>query len=116
LDWRQDFGGDLHTGDIYYDFAKLQHGLIVNHKVIANGLYAVEWLPDSINFDFHRKQTLVECETAFNKWLIKNNYDTKKVQLITALIYLNIAALHHNPYSLLLYSLGKAMLKTELEK
>jgi hypothetical protein len=32
------------------------------------------------------------------------------------LIYLNIAALHHNPYSLLLFALGKAMLKKELEK
>jgi aminoglycoside phosphotransferase family enzyme len=30
LDWRQDFGGDLEVGDIYYDLAKLLHGLIVS--------------------------------------------------------------------------------------
>jgi hypothetical protein len=31
------------------------------------------------------------------------------------LIYLNIAALHHFPYSILLYGLGKKMLKNEME-
>jgi choline kinase len=36
LDWRQDFGGDLFVGDIYYDFAKLMHGLIINHEIIVN--------------------------------------------------------------------------------
>ena len=39
----------------------------------------------------------------------------KKVWVLTALIYLNIAALHHHPYSLLLYALGKSILKSELE-
>ncbi|MBL8490830.1 MAG: NTP transferase domain-containing protein, partial [Rhodocyclaceae bacterium] len=31
LDWRQEFCGDLAVGDVYYDLAKLLHGLIVNH-------------------------------------------------------------------------------------
>jgi hypothetical protein len=35
--------------------------------------------------------------------------------VLTALIYLNIAALHHHPYSLLLFALGKSMLKSEME-
>jgi hypothetical protein len=58
--------------------------------------------------------TLVECEHYFVRWLEDNDYDTKKVRVMTALIYLNIAALHHNPYSLLLFALGKSMLKKEL--
>ena len=37
----------------------------------------------------------------------KNNYSIKKVEILTALIYLNIAALHHYPYSIFLYYLGK---------
>jgi len=39
----------------------------------------------------------------------------KKVRVLTALIFLNIAALHHYPYSLLLYGLGKKMLHNELD-
>ena len=115
LDWRQDFGGDLKTGDIYYDLAKLMHGLIVCHELIANDQYTVFWDDRAISYDFHRKQVLVECEQHLNQWCIKNNYDVKKVRVLTAIIYLNIAALHHYPYSLMLYVLGKRMLKQEIE-
>lgn len=116
LDWRQDFGGDLSTGDIYYDFAKLLHGLIISHELIAGDFYSVDWQPGEINYDFHRKQILVECERRFGEWLETEGYDRKKVRVLTALIYLNIAALHHHPYGLLLFALGKAMLKKALEK
>ena len=116
LDWRQDFGGPLTTGDIYYDLAKLMHGLIISHELISKDLFRVERKEDNIRYDFHRKQILVECERAFNDWLIHEGYDLKKVRVLTALVYLNIAALHHYPYCLLLYALGKRMLKVELEK
>jgi hypothetical protein len=114
LDWRQDFAGDLSVGDIYYDLAKLMHGLIVNHGIIANDQYTASWVDGEIKFNLHRKQSLVECEQRLNEWIEENNYDLKKVRVLTALIYLNIAALHHYPYSLLLYGLGKKMLKQEL--
>lgn len=114
LDWRQDFGGDISVGDIYYDFAKLMHGLIISHELIAGDLYSIDWRADAINFDFHRKQVLVECENYFVDWIAGNGYDAKKVRLLTALIYLNIAALHHNPYSLLLFALGKSMLNQNI--
>jgi len=110
LDWRQDFGGDLTVGDIYYDLAKLMHGLIVSHELIAKDQFLVIWNEKEINYDLHRKQILVECELRFNSWLKLNGYDLKRVRVLTALIYLNIAALHHHPYSLLLYALGKKML------
>ncbi|RII29521.1 MAG: nucleoside-diphosphate-sugar pyrophosphorylase [Geobacter sp.] len=115
LDWRQDFGGDLTTGDIYYDFAKLMHGLIICHELIARDFFTVEWCQDEITYDFHRKQILVECERYYLEWLDANQYDNKKVVVLTALIYLNIAALHHYPYSLLLYALGKSMLHQAME-
>jgi NDP-sugar pyrophosphorylase family protein len=110
LDWRQDFGGDLEVGDIYYDLAKLLHGLIVNHGLITQDRYSVNWTSSTINFDLNRRQILVECERQLDIWLDKMNLDKKKVRILTAIIYLNIAALHHYPYSLLLYALGKTML------
>ena len=110
LDWRQDFNGDVKKGDIYYDLAKLMHGLIVNHGIIHNNLYSVEWNGNNIDFDFHRKNSLTECEKYFNSWLHKQNFDIYKVYIITALIFLNISPLHHYPYSLLLYALGKKLL------
>lgn len=115
LDWRQDFAGDIEIGDIYYDLAKLMHGIIVNHGVIASDNYEASWIDGEINFQLGRKKILVDCEVRFNNFIISMGYDLKKVRILTALIYLNIAALHHFPYSILLYGLGKKMLKNEME-
>ncbi len=92
------------------------HGLIVNHGIVANDQYAASWVDSEIKFDLHRKQSLIECEQRLNTWIQENNFDLKKVRVLTALIYLNIAALHHYPYSILLYGLGKKMLKNELHR
>lgn len=110
LDWRQDFGGDLETGDVYYDLAKLLHGLIVCHELIAKGHYAADWKDGGLRYALERKPVLQDCEKQFMAWLPANGYDAGRVRLLTALIYLNIAALHHYPYCLLLYGLGKKML------
>jgi hypothetical protein len=115
LDWRQEFGGSITTGDIYYDLAKLLHGLIVSHELITRHLYEVEWHDNEIRFDLLRRHILVECEQRYEEWLRDHGYEVRKVRLLTALVYLNIAALHHYPYCLLLYALGKQMLKNNLE-
>lgn len=114
LDWRQNFERSLDIGDIYYDFAKLNHGLIICHELIAKDLYYASWEGENIKFDFNRKQRLIECEQMFYKWLEEKGYDVNKVKLMTALIFLNIAALHHYPYVILLYGLGKQMLSDVL--
>ncbi len=110
LDWRQDFAGNLTVGDRYYDLAKLMHGLLINHKIISDNNYSVSWQDERIEYDFLRPNKLVECERAFVKWLANNNYSVQKVYLICALIFLNIATLHHDPYAKLLFALGKKML------
>ena len=116
LDWRQNFGGSLSFGDIYYDLGKLLHGLIVCHELIAKEEYKITWEGNVITYDFNRKKILVECENYYYSWLDKNGYDVNKVKTMTALIFLNIAALHHFPYSLVLMALGKEMLQKTLDE
>ena len=115
LDWRQDFGGDLEVGDIYYDLAKLLHGMIVSHELILNNHFSIEWKEDRILFELKNKKINRECEKKFYEWCEEYGYSLKKVKILTAIIYLNIAALHHYPYSLLLYALGKFLLAKELK-
>ncbi len=110
LDWRQNFGSSLEIGDVYYDLGKLLHGLIVCHELISHEEYKIEWGDKDIKFDLRRKWVLTECEKYLMRWVSENGYDEKKVKIMTALIYLNIAALHHYPYGLMLYALGKYML------
>ncbi len=116
LDWRQNFGGDsLSVGDIYYDLAKLLHGLIMCHELVVKDEYHINWEGNEITYDFNRKQMLVQCEEYYYKWLVRNGYDAERVKLLTSLIFLNIAGLHHYPYSLVLLALGKEMLYRSLE-
>jgi len=116
LDWRQDFAGDLEVGDINYDLAKFLHGLIISHEVVAKNRFSIEWTNNHILFKFDRKKILKKSEKRFSQWCTKHGFALNKIRILTALIYLNIAALHHHPYSLFLYALGKQMLKQELDK
>ena len=107
LDWRQDFGGLLEYGDIYYDLAKLNHGIIISHEIIDKELFSHSISNDVVKFDFLRKNVSVELERMFEKFIIEEGYEYRKVQYLTYLIFLNIASLHHYPYGLLLFHLGK---------
>lgn len=116
LDWRQEYGGNIEYGDIYYDFAKLNHGFIICHELINKDLYEVHHRLSVIDYDFLRKSSLVECEIHFMEYINRKDFDYKKVEILTSLIFLNIAALHHYPYSSLLFYLGKSGLYKYLQK
>ena len=108
LDWRQNFGGLHKAGDKYYDLAKLNHNLVVNHDIIKSDLYSIKFSEDdSIFCDIHRKNNLVDCQTTLNNFLRTKGYDIKKVKMLSSLIWLNSSPLHHHPYNLFLYYFGK---------
>ena len=54
-----------------------------------------------------RKNNLVECQKVLFDFLQKEDYDEKKVQTLTAIIWLNMAPLHHYPFNIFLYYFGK---------
>ena len=107
IDWRQDFAGNIQLGDMYYDFAKLSHNLVVNHEIIDRNLFTVDILDENINLNIHRFQKLVDCENLLFKYLDENNYDVNKVKILRAIIWLNMSPLHHHPFDLFLYYYGK---------
>ena len=107
LDWRQDFGGNINFGDKYYDLAKLLHGLIVSHQLVNKNFFFLSKSDEIISLDFYRKNILVDNENQLMEYLTKNNLDQTKVKILTGLIFINIAPLHHHPYSQFLFYLGK---------
>ena len=115
IDWRQDFGGDLSSGDKYYDLAKLAHNLVVNHELIDHNHFKIE-ITDigEIKLNIHRLQTLVECETIYFEYLKNNTINLKKVLLLRSIIWLNMSPLHHHPFDLFLYYFGKYNLFSQL--
>lgn len=114
LDWREDFSGIKRYGDIYYDLAKINHGLIIDHSIIKSSKYSVNIDKKNIRIKFLQSKENKDCQKELFKFLKKHNYSEKKVKILTSLIFLNIAGLHHYPYSIFLYYLGKFMLAQSL--
>lgn len=107
LDWRQDFGGLLKSGDMYYDLAKLYHNLVVNHDIISNERFMVERKGKAVNIKIARLKNLQNCEKVLEKWVIENDFDLNKVRVLRALIWLNMSPLHHDPFNIFLFYQGK---------
>lgn len=110
IDWRQDFGGLTQSGDRYYDLAKMNHNLTVNHRIINKNLFSVQVSEKNVLVDILRPSTLVECQAIYLDFLREQEYDVQKVKILTAIIWLNMAPLHHHPFNLFLYYFGKLQL------
>lgn len=111
LDWRQDFAGILGSGDIYYDLAKLNHNLTINHKIINKQLYN----HSQNNCYVLCNSKMMSCKKILKNFVIDNGYDYKKVQVLTALIWINMAPLHEYPFNVFLFNFGKLNLFKELK-
>ncbi len=107
LDWRQDFSNNLYHGDLYYDLAKLMHGFIVSHNSIVKNKYKISEYNKKVKFKINNPDILSKLIKIFDKWIIDQGYDLKKIKILTSLIFLNIACLHHYPYNKFLFYLGK---------
>jgi NDP-sugar pyrophosphorylase family protein len=99
LDWRQNFAGDLEVGDMYYDLAKLNHNLTINHNVVNKGLFTVKINKNEVFVDILRSNRLVECQNVLKP--------DRELNILTALIWLNMSPLHQHPFDLFLYYFGK---------
>ncbi len=117
IDWRQDFAGNLAYGDQYYDLAKMAHNLVVNHDLIDKDFFKIEFSNNGhISLNIHRLQTLVECEVILFDYLKDKNYDVRKVEILRAIIWLNMSPLHHHPFDTFLFYFGKYNLFNVLKK
>ncbi len=114
LDWRQDFGGDLKNGDIYYDLSKLNHNLLFNHDIIHAGHYEVIEKNNEIRIDIFRSDILTNCREILHEFIKANNFDLKKVNILTAIIWLNMSPLHEPKMGKFLFYLGKLNLYKSL--
>ena len=94
IDWRQDFGGDLDNGDIYYDLAKLNHNLLFNHEIVNNGHFYVKKNGKEVICDILRSDNLTNCREILHNFINKSNFDLTKVKILTSLIWLNMSPLH----------------------
>ena len=114
LDWRQDFGGLVHVGDLYYDLAKLYGGTLMSYPLIKDGMFEVVLTDKTADYKYFIKSDLIEAQYELEDFIVKNGYDLMKIKTISALIFLNMAPLHNDPFDQLLHHHGRSMLHKAL--
>ena len=110
LDWRQDFGGLINVGDLYYDLAKLYGGMTISYQLIKKGEFSFDMSGSSIFYSFLVKNDLIDAKEMYQQFIKSNSYDLRRIKILTSLIFLNMSPLHQDPFDHLVYFLGKKML------
>jgi NDP-sugar pyrophosphorylase family protein len=106
LDWRHEFDTELYYGDLYYDLAKLRHNMIFNHSNILNNLYEITYT-NEVYVDLKCNYILMKQLDEYNKFISKYNYNQKKIEILTAIIWLNMAPLYEGKLREFLFYFGK---------
>ena len=117
IDWREDFGGSLKYGDLYYDLAKMYGGIEMNYDLIKKGKFSYIEKNNSILYKYESRKVLMnKIKHQYEKFLSLNNFSLKKVEILKCLIYLNMSPLHEYPSDKLLFAHGKYELFKTLRK
>jgi len=111
IDWRQDFANDLEVGDLYYDLAKLNHNLTINHDIVNKNLFGSSKEDCYILIN----SKLNECRGVLHSFIENNNFDLRKVKVLTSIVWINMAPLHEYPFSTFLFNFGKYNLYKNLK-
>ncbi|AGH96555.1 aminoglycoside phosphotransferase family protein [Pseudobdellovibrio exovorus] len=116
IDWRQDFGGEISYGDIYYDFAKLWAGINVNYDSIKQSKFSYLESENSCEIFYEGHEHKEEVMHYLENFIADRGFSVARVRLLAALIYINMSALHKNPFDKMLYVLGQQLLETILSE
>jgi len=114
IDWRHEFANSLNVGDLYYDFAKLYGGLIINYSQIKNNNFKIKYSNDRIFLEVPSINNLSNYTKILDSYIKNNNYNLHKVKLLIPIIFWNMSPLHNDPFNDFLWYLG-ILLFEELE-
>jgi hypothetical protein len=116
IDWRQDFGTSIVTGDIYYDLAKMNHNLVFNHEIVKSGNFKILESNVGIECDILCSKNLLDCRLELHDFIVRNNFDLERVEMLTSIIWINMSPLHEHPIDKFLFNFGKYNLYRQLTK
>jgi len=106
IDWRQDFNGIIESGDMNYDLAKLNHNLVLNHDMLYHDYFKIDF-SKGIECDVHVKKSLIDCKSILKEFCEENGINFNNIEILTALIWINVSPLHEHPLDMFLYYFGK---------
>jgi len=104
IDWRRNFGSSNTSGDVYYDLAKMYGGILIPYHLMKdeNNITLIE-SDDTVTYAFKSTENLSKAKPIFEKLITEAKYDLRKIELLTGLIFLNMAPMHSGKFSKLLW-------------
>ena len=108
LDWRHEFGNNNLYGDLYYDFAKLMGGILLNYQRIKVADFYCELSNDgsSVSCSYIQDPYSEEHLSVLSEFIISKGFNVKHCWQLLSLIYMNMAPLHHYPFDLMLLAMS----------
>ena len=106
IDWRQEFGGVVEYGDIYYDLAKMIGGFIINYKDIKDNQFTFDMVDNKVFITFPGIDNADRYILEIKDFIRGHGWSVDKVQLLIPLIFWSMAPLHTPPFDKLLWYLG----------
>lgn len=114
IDWRQNFGGSIYTGDLHYDLAKMYGGILIDYFQIKKNRFSFNEDNKNINFTIPRIKNYKNYVHSLNNYVIKNSLNMKKIRILTGIIFLNMAPLHTYPFDKILFNYARKILHEEI--
>jgi hypothetical protein len=114
IDWRDDFAG-LPAGDRTYDLAKFLHTLDFSVAAMESGRFAARWTgADAVAISHAQEFRETQARDAFRAFLAARGYETRRVDVVNGLIFLNMSPLYERELGEYLCLLGRLVLEQAL--
>lgn len=116
IDWRPDFSGLLNNGDLYYDLAKLLGGILISYKEIKKNKFYYKNHNGKISFKIKNSKNFILLINELKKFCISRDLDFSKIELLAALIFLNMSPMHKHPFDKILFCYSKILINRKINE
>lgn len=107
IDFRQDFGGSVDKFDAYYDLAKLYCSFLLPRQSANNNRFSFSDKNGLIETSIEIPDSFQKAKELFERWVIDEGWDLKKIKVLTEIIFINMAPLHEKPLDRYLFYFAK---------
>lgn len=116
IDWRSDFSGLVDRGDLCYDLAKLLGGILINYKKIKQNKFLYKNTRGKIKFEVPSAKNKNLLINEIKNYCLNNKIDYSKIELLAALIFLNMSPMHKHPFDKILFSYSKILINKKINE
>lgn len=114
IDWREGFSGLLEVGDLYYDLAKLLAGILLPYDRVKNLEFGIRFNANEIQMCIPEAPLKAACIEILKDFIQSKGLDWNRIELLSGLVFLNMAPLHKEPFDQFLFAMGRLIIGSKV--